>query len=66
MKQTLIIKQNQTWVIWLFKALNGESKSTSMKDLLGWDIETCRNWVEYQMTPDMNWSNIEIDHVKLL
>ena len=28
------------------------------------DIETYRKWIEYQMTPEMNWSNIEIDHVK--
>ena len=48
----------------LYEALNGKSKSSSTLDILGIDIETYRKWIEWQMTPDMNWSNIEIDHVK--
>ena len=39
-------------------ALKGESKSTTSKKLLGIDIETFKKWIEYQMTPEMNWSNI--------
>ena len=41
------------------------SKQSSTKKILGIDIETYKNWIEYQMTPEMNWSNIEIDHVKV-
>ena len=45
-------------------ALNGELKSSSTKEILGIDIDTYRKWIERQTTPEMNWSNIEIDHVK--
>ena len=45
-------------------ALNGKSKSTSTLNILGIDLETCRKWIEWQFPPDMNWRNIEIDHVK--
>ena len=38
--------------------------SSSAVDVLWLDIDTFRNWVEYQFTPEMNWSNIKIDHVK--
>ena len=39
-------------------------KSTSTKEILGIDIDLYRKWLEFQFTPDMNWENIEIDHVK--
>ena len=45
-------------------ALNGQSKSSSTLDVIGIDTETYRRWIEWQMTPEMNWSNIEIDQVK--
>ena len=45
-------------------ALNGKSKSSPTKDLLGIDIDLYRKWIEWQMTPDMTWGNIEIDHIK--
>ena len=45
-------------------SLNGKSKLSSAKELLGIDIDTYRKWIEFQFTPEMNWSNIEIDHVK--
>ena len=45
-------------------ALNGKTKSSSTLDILGIDIETYKKWIEFQMTPEMNWENIEIDHVK--
>ena len=45
-------------------ALNGESKSSSSRDILGIVINLYKKGIEYQFTPDMNWSNIEIDHVK--
>ena len=45
-------------------ALNGKSKPSSTLDILGIDVETYRKWIERQLTPKMNWTNIEIDHVK--
>ena len=45
-------------------ALNGKSKSISTKEILGIDIETYKKRIEWQMTPDMTWNNIQIDHVK--
>ena len=30
------------------------------------NIDLYRKWIEVQMTPEMNWSNIEIDHVKAI
>ena len=38
--------------------------SSPTKDILGIDLETYRKWINWQMTPEMNWSNIKIDHVK--
>ena len=45
-------------------ALNGKSKSSSTGDILGMDINLYKKWIEFQMTPEMNWENTEIDHVK--
>ena len=28
------------------------------------DLDTYKQWIEWQMTPEMNWDNINIDHVK--
>ena len=47
-------------------ALIGKSKSISTKEILGIDIKTYKKWIEWQMTPDMTWDNIEIDHVKAI
>ena len=44
--------------------LNGKSKSSSAKEILGIDSDSYRKWIEYQFTPAMNWFNIGIDHVK--
>ena len=35
-----------------------------LKKYLGIDIDLYRKWIEFQMTDDMNWNNIEIDHLK--
>ena len=35
-------------------------------EILGIDNDTYRRWIEYQMTPDMTWDNIETDHVKAI
>ena len=45
-------------------ALHGKSKSISTKEILRIDIETYKKWIEWQMTPDMTWDNIEIVHIK--
>ena len=45
-------------------ALNGKSKSSPTKDVLGIDIDLYRKWIEWQKTSDMTWDTIEIDHVK--
>ena len=45
-------------------ALNGKSKSSSRKEILGNDVDSYRKWIAFQFTPEMNWSNIEIDHFK--
>ena len=44
--------------------MKSKDKSSSTKENLGIDVETYRKWVEYQMTPERNWLNIENDHVK--
>ena len=48
------------------QALGRKTKSSSTIDILGLDIDLYRKWIEFQMTPEMNWSNIEIDHVKAI
>ena len=48
----------------IYKSLKGVTKQSSSRDLLGIDIDTYKKWLEIQFTPEMNWSNIEIDHVK--
>ena len=48
------------------QALRRKSKSSSTTDFLGIDINTYKQWIQWQMTPDMTWDNIEIDHVKAI
>ena len=48
------------------QALNGKVKTSSTKDILGIDIDTYKKWLEFKFTPDMNWTKIEIDHVKTI
>ena len=40
------------------------TKQSSTKEILGIDNETYKKWLEWQMTPDMTWDNIENDHVR--
>ena len=40
------------------------TKQSSTKDILDIDIDLYRKWIKFQMTSDINWTNIEIDHVK--
>ena len=48
----------------IHQALQGKTKSSSTKDILGIDVDTYKKWFEFQFTPEMNWINIENDHVK--
>ena len=48
------------------KALQGKTKSSSTITILSIGLDTYGNWIEFEMTPDMTWDNIEIDHVKAL
>ena len=50
----------------IYKSLKGITKQSSTKEILGIDVDTYRKWIEFQFTPEMNWSNIEIDHVKAI
>ena len=50
----------------ILEALRGELKSSYIVDILGLDIDTYRKWIEYQMTPEMNWLNIEIDQIGVI
>ena len=40
------------------------TKQSSTKEILGIGIDLYRKWLEFQFTPEMNWSNIEVDHIK--
>ena len=48
----------------IYKSLKGMTKQSSTKEILGIDIDLYRKWLEFQFTPEMNWSNIEVDHIK--
>ena len=45
-------------------ALKGKSKSFKTMEILGIDVENYKKWLLFQMTPEMNFNNIHIDHVK--
>ena len=40
------------------------TKQSTSINILGIDIETYKKWIEWQFTPEMNWSNIETEHVR--
>ena len=40
------------------------TKQSSTKDNLGIDINLYRKWIQWQMTPEVNWTNIELDQIK--
>ena len=48
----------------IYKSLKGMTKQLSSINILGIDLDTYRKWIEFQFTPEMNWSIIEIDNVK--
>ena len=43
--------------------MNSKMKSSCTLDNLGIDINTNRMWIEYQFQMELNWKNIEVDHV---
>ena len=47
-------------------SLKGMTKQSSTKEILGIDIDLYRKRLEFQFTPEMNWSNIEVDHIKTI
>ena len=48
----------------IYKSLKGMTKQSSKQEILGIDIDLYRKWLEFQFTPEMNWPNIEVDHIK--
>ena len=44
--------------------LGDNAKTSSTKDLFGMDIEICRKPIEFQVGPETEWNEIQIDHVK--
>ena len=45
-------------------ALDEKTKSLATREILGIDIDTYKHWIDYHFTHEMNWSNIEIVHVR--
>ena len=50
----------------IYKSLKSMLKQSSTKKIWGIDVDTYRKRIEWQMTPEMNWSCIENDHVKAI
>ena len=48
----------------IYKSVKGMTKQLSTKEFVGIDVNLYNKWNEYQNTPEMNWSNMEIDHVR--
>ena len=48
----------------IYISLKGMTKQSSTKEVLGIDVDLYKKWIKFQFTPEMNWTNIEIDHVK--
>ena len=48
----------------LYKSLKALTKQSSTKEILGIDIDLYKKWIEWHFSPEMNWLNIEIDHVR--
>lgn len=44
---------------------NGQ-KSASTEELVGCSYKFAVKWIEIQFTPEMNWNNIHIDHIRPL
>ena len=50
----------------IYESLRGMTEQSSTKGILSIDIDTYKRWIEWQMTPEMNWRNIEIDQMKAI
>ena len=46
--------------------MNGKSKSSSTRKLLGIDFGNYKRWLENWMTPVMNWKTFDIDQVRAM
>ena len=46
------------------RALKGNVKTSSTKELIAKNIDICRNWIQFQMSPRMHWIYIRTDVVK--
>ena len=48
----------------IYNVLKHESKTSSTMDKIGVDVELYRLCIEFQMTPELYWTNIDIEHLK--
>ena len=48
----------------IHQALQRKIKTPFTKEFIGMDVDSYRKWIDYQMTPEMNWTNFEIDHLR--
>ena len=48
----------------IYRALTGNVKTSSHKELLRINVDLHRRWIESQMSTEMNSRNIHFDHVK--
>ena len=48
----------------IYKSLKGLTKHSSCRDILGKHFNHYKKWIEFEFTPEMNWSNFEIDNMK--
>ena len=48
----------------IYKSLKGMTKQSSTNEVLGIHVDLYRKWIKFQFTPEINWTNIEIDHMK--
>ena len=50
----------------IYNSLKGMMKESSIKEILSIDIDTYRKWIGFLFTPEMNWKNSDIDHLRLI
>ena len=50
----------------IYISLKGMMKQPASRGILEVAMETYLKWIESQFTPEMNWQNIETDHVKAI
>ena len=40
------------------------TEQSSLVDILAIENNTYKTWMEYQFTPEVNWKNIDVDHLR--